>query len=35
VPAAAVSLRATAGALATYEPFPVEEEKARILAEFK
>jgi hypothetical protein len=35
VPASAVSLRATAAALATYDPFPLEEEKSRILAELK
>ncbi|HZL91091.1 MAG TPA: hypothetical protein VFB96_22180 [Pirellulaceae bacterium] len=35
VPASAVSLRATAAALATYAPFPLEDEKARILAELK
>jgi hypothetical protein len=35
VPASAVSLRATAAALATYDPFPLEEEKARILGELK
>lgn len=31
VPASAISLRAVAGALATYDPFPLEQEKARIL----
>lgn len=34
-PAAALALRATAGALATYDPFPVEQEKARILEGLK
>ena len=33
IPAGAAALRATAGALATYDPFPLEQEKSRILAE--
>lgn len=35
LPASAASLRVTAAALATYDPFPLEQEKARILAELK
>jgi hypothetical protein len=35
IPAGAAALRATAAALATYDPFPLEQEKARILAELK
>ena len=34
-PAAALALRNTAAALATYDPFPLEQEKARILEELK
>jgi DNA repair exonuclease SbcCD ATPase subunit len=34
-PAAALALRATAGALATYDPFPLEQERARILETLK
>lgn len=34
-PAAALSLRATAAALATYDPFPLEQEKGRILEGLK
>jgi hypothetical protein len=34
-PASALALRATASALATYDPFPLEQEKARILKSLK